>query len=152
MAEDHSDQLTCFTKYSDDKFGAPFTRSSLQVAMKIRVLIADDSPVMRKAVRELLTAEANIEIVGEAINLSEMSEMNKRLQPDVVIMDLHMMENDAPPLISDDQGSHTLMMSLCEPEEGVRKAKDLGASAYLDKMNLYDTLIPKIFELHQTRS
>jgi two-component system, NarL family, nitrate/nitrite response regulator NarL len=105
---------------------------------------------MRKAVRELIETEANIEIVGEAINLSEMQEMKKQFQPDIVIMDLHMIEESRiPSLISGDEASQTLVMSMCEPEDGAQKAKNLGASAFLDKMHLYDTLIPKIFELRK---
>jgi DNA-binding NarL/FixJ family response regulator len=60
--------------------------------MKIGVLIVDDSPVMRKAVRQLLSEEADIEIVGEAVSLSQMLEMEERYKPEIVIMDLHLIE------------------------------------------------------------
>jgi chemotaxis response regulator CheB len=54
--------------------------------MPIRVLIADDSPVMRKAVRQLLMIEPEIEIVGEACSFRQMLEMKCQLTPDIVVV------------------------------------------------------------------
>jgi PleD family two-component response regulator len=68
--------------------------------LKIKVLIADDSPLMRRAIRELLSQEAGIEIVGEAYTLSDTLAMKEQYQPDIVVMDLHMMEErDVPPAL-----------------------------------------------------
>jgi DNA-binding NarL/FixJ family response regulator len=121
--------------------------------MLIRVLIADDSPVMRKAVRGVLTGESGIEIVGEACNVGEMIEMRKQLVPDIVIMDLHMAEESkisASELRSSE--SRLLAISASDAEEGNQKAKEMGASAFLDKLWLHTTLIPKIFELCKANS
>jgi DNA-binding NarL/FixJ family response regulator len=116
--------------------------------MPVRVLIADNSPIMREAVRRVLSEEPGIEIVGEACNVSEMIEMRKQFVPDIVIMDLYMAEESKRPaseLSSSD--SHLLAISASDPEEGDQKAKEMGASAFLDKLWLHTTLIPKIFEL-----
>jgi DNA-binding NarL/FixJ family response regulator len=116
--------------------------------VKIKVLIADDSPIMRKAVRELLETEADIEIVGEAVNFEQMLAMKEKYQPEIVIMDLHMIEDSgALPEELKLEGSRLLAISARSKEDGEPKAKEIGASAFLDKNGLYGTLIPKIYEL-----
>jgi two-component system, NarL family, response regulator LiaR len=56
----------------------------------IRVLIADDHSVVRLGIRMFLALDPEFEIVGEACNGLEAVEMARRLQPDVVVMDLIM--------------------------------------------------------------
>jgi two-component system, NarL family, response regulator LiaR len=60
--------------------------------MAIRVVIADDHAVVRKGIRELLSDEADIEVVGEARDGREAVALAVRLRPDVVIMDIAMPE------------------------------------------------------------
>ena len=115
--------------------------------MNIKVLIVDDSPVMRKAVRQLLSEESGIEIVGEASSLSQMLEMEERFKPEIVIMDLRLIDEGST--LPDSGGSRVVAISACSNEDGVPKAKEIGASAFLDKMNLHNTLIPKILELRE---
>jgi DNA-binding NarL/FixJ family response regulator len=115
--------------------------------MKIKVLIVDDSPVMRKAVRQLLSEEAGIEIVGEAASLTEMLAMEEQHKPEIVIMDLHLIEEGST--LPDAPGARVLAISACSYKDGLPKAKEIGASAFLDKMDLHNTLIPKILELRK---
>jgi chemotaxis response regulator CheB len=118
--------------------------------MPVRVLIADDSLVMRDAVRNLLSGQPGIEIVGVACNVHEMIEMRAQFVPDIVIMDLYMAEDSKMSLSSGE--SHLLAVSAGDPEEAGEKAKELGASAFLDKLCLHATLIPKIFEMCKANS
>jgi DNA-binding NarL/FixJ family response regulator len=60
--------------------------------MTIRVVIADDHNVVRKGIRELLTDEGDITVVGEARNGHEAVELATALCPDVVVMDINMPE------------------------------------------------------------
>jgi DNA-binding NarL/FixJ family response regulator len=118
--------------------------------MTVRVLIADNSPIMREAVRRVLSEERGIEIVGEACNVHQMIEMREKFVPDIVIMDLYMAEESK--MSADELSgseSHLLAISASDAEEGSQKAKEMGASAFLDKLWLHTTLIPKIFELTQ---
>jgi DNA-binding NarL/FixJ family response regulator len=103
---------------------------------------------MRNAVRNLLSEQPGIEIVGVACSVHEMIEMRAQFVPDIVIMDLYMAEDSKMSAgeLSDTQ-SHLLAISASDPEEGDEKARELGASAFLDKLCLHTTLIPKIFEL-----
>jgi chemotaxis response regulator CheB len=103
---------------------------------------------MRKAVRRLLTGESEIEIVGEAVDVGQMIEMRKQFKPDIVIMDLRMVEESQryPDKLSWNE-SRLLAISASDALEDQFKAKDMGAAAFLNKMELFTTLIPKIFEL-----
>ena len=64
------------------------------LADQIRVLIADDHTIVRSGVRMLLEAEADIEVVGEALDGREALNLAESLQPDVVLMDITMPEMD----------------------------------------------------------
>ena len=57
---------------------------------RIRVLIADDTTLVRRLLAHQLTTESDFEVVGEAENGREAVEMASRLRPDVVVMDLNM--------------------------------------------------------------
>jgi DNA-binding NarL/FixJ family response regulator len=119
--------------------------------LPIRVLIADDSEVMRRAVFRLLASEQGIEVVGIATNVSEMIHLRKLHKPDIVIMDLRMAEQ-VPLEEPASQESCLLAMSASDAIENQARARDLGAAAFLDKMELFATLIPKIFELSEAKS
>lgn len=56
----------------------------------IRVVIADDSQVARDVLRDILSRDDDIEIVGEATNGREAVELAKRLAPQLITMDLNM--------------------------------------------------------------
>ncbi len=57
---------------------------------KIRVLLADDHPVVRAGIRAFVAAETDMEVVGEATNGDQAREICLRLQPDVLLLDMNM--------------------------------------------------------------
>lgn len=56
----------------------------------LRLLLVDDSPFARRALRRMLTKEESLEVVGEASNGKEALERSKEVQPDVIVLDLEM--------------------------------------------------------------
>ena len=56
----------------------------------IRVLIADDHSVLRAGLRMLLSAQSDIDVVGEAADGVEVSHKARELRPDIVLLDLSM--------------------------------------------------------------
>jgi chemotaxis response regulator CheB len=57
-----------------------------------KVLIADDSEIMRTAIRRLLQEQSNIHVVGEASTSAQTVRMIGDFKPDVLLLDLHMPE------------------------------------------------------------
>jgi DNA-binding NarL/FixJ family response regulator len=105
----------------------------------IRVLIADDQELVRTGFNLILTAEADIEVVGEASNGAEAVDMTLRLQPDVVLMDVRMPEVDgieATRRLVAHGGSpatRVLMLTTFDLDEFVFGALQAGASGFLLK-------------------
>jgi DNA-binding NarL/FixJ family response regulator len=103
----------------------------------IRVLLAEDHTIVREGLRALLTANADIEVVGEAKDGREAVELANKLLPDVVIIDLTM-----PGLNGIDATQQirrqlpktgVLVLSMHASEEYVRSAIRAGANGYLVK-------------------
>ena len=112
-----------------------------------KVLIADDSEVMRTAIRKTLEEETNIHIVGEASTFAETIQMVCDFKPDVLLMDLHMAEkrNFAPDLVKAQLGTvRTLAISFANDGDSKSLAESYGAATLLDKMNLYSEMVPTI--------
>ena len=57
---------------------------------KTKILIVDDSKLMRKAVRDIFAANDTMEVIGEAVNGKEALELIPQLRPDVIVMDVNM--------------------------------------------------------------
>jgi PleD family two-component response regulator len=120
----------------------------------VKVLLADDAAVIRSAVSRLLEAEPAIKLVGVAENFSQTLQMAASLRPDVVLLDLHMPDNDAfhPAFVKSElklSGARVLGMSLssAEDDEEVRTlAESLGILTLLNKSDFGRILIPAILQ------
>jgi DNA-binding NarL/FixJ family response regulator len=116
--------------------------------MSIRVFLADDSECMLSAVRQLLSEEPQIEIVGVAPSFAATLQKIADSKPEVLILDLHLAEEkDLQPNFVRSQLAavkHVLAMSFSNDDEARALAKSYGAEALLDKMNLYAEMIPAI--------
>ena len=116
--------------------------------MSIRVLLADDSDVMRRAIRGLLAERLDIELVGEANDFTQTVEMTNEFKPQVIVMDLNM-KNDAMTLSDvkarlNDCDARVVAISFSNDETAQTLANKFGAVTLLDKMELADKLIPTI--------
>ena len=117
--------------------------------MAIRVLLADDSVVMRTPILRLLKEEADVELVGEASGFAETVRLSAALKPDILLLDLHMDDEDdyPPPLVREQllrSVKCILAMSVWNDDKAHALAASLGANVLLDKANLYSTLISAI--------
>jgi NarL family two-component system response regulator LiaR len=104
---------------------------------KIRVLIADDHAVVREGTRRMLEQEADIEVVGEAVDGEEAIELAERLRPDVAIVDISMPRLDgieATKQIKERCPSVTvLILSAYDDDQFVFSLLEAGAAGYLLK-------------------
>jgi chemotaxis response regulator CheB len=115
--------------------------------MPIKVLMADDSHEMRKAIRRTLEQEPRIEIVAEASTFAEAIQKIADFKPAVLLLDLHLPEERefTPELVKAQlRGVCTVAVSLSNDDEAKALAESYGAVSLLDKMNLYSEVIPAI--------
>ena len=114
----------------------------------IRVLVADDHAMLRRAIRALLHDEADIEVVGDAASGEEAVEAVRALQPDVVLMDLTMPGSgglEATRVITGDAaGTRVLVLSMHSENEGLLPALHAGASGFITKAEAPDELMRAI--------
>jgi DNA-binding NarL/FixJ family response regulator len=103
----------------------------------IRVLIADDHDYFRRGLRALLRLIPEVELVGEATNGDEAIEQAVALQPDLILMDLHMPGRSGVAATSEilRTSPHigVLMLTMVEDDESLFAAMRVGARGYLLK-------------------
>jgi DNA-binding NarL/FixJ family response regulator len=105
----------------------------------IRVVLAEDQPMVRAGFRSLLDSRTDVEVVGEAATGSEALEQVRAQRPDVVVMDIRMPEMDgleATRRITSDPTlarTRVLVLTTFELDEYVFGALDAGASGFLLK-------------------
>jgi DNA-binding NarL/FixJ family response regulator len=105
--------------------------------MTVRVLLADDHPVYRKGLAGVLAEADDIEIVGEAADGGDALARAVALQPDVVLMDLHMPTVNGVEatrrLAAEAPGVAVLVLTMFDDDESVHAAMRAGARGYLVK-------------------
>jgi len=100
--------------------------------MSIKVLLVDESDVMRSAIRQSLKKERGIEVIGTATSFAEALALSAALKPDVLLMDLHMRDEReyTPELVKSQILLHTkciVAMSLWNDDDAKALAKSFGA-------------------------
>ena len=104
---------------------------------KLRILVVDDHDDFRRGLRALLDATESLEVVGVATNGATAVSMALDLQPDVIVMDLHMPELNGieatERIVRSSPHIGVLVVTMMEDEESVFSAVRAGARGYLLK-------------------
>ena len=115
----------------------------------VRVLVADDHPVVRAGLRALLSAEPGLAVVAEAGSGEETVVMARQHQPDVVLMDLRMPGAGGLAAIrqlsADQPGVRVVVLTTYDSDADILPAVEAGAAGYLLKDTPRDTLVGAIF-------
>lgn len=113
--------------------------------MTIRVLIADDHPVVRSGLAGMLGVEPDLEVVGEAADGEQAVAMAGALRPDLVLMDLRMPGTDGAAATARITESlpevHVLVLTTYETDADIVRAVEAGATGYLLKDTPRDQLV-----------
>jgi DNA-binding NarL/FixJ family response regulator len=103
----------------------------------IRLLIADDHPVVRDGLRGMVAGQPDLEVVGEAATGTEALALVPRVRPDVALVDLRMPELDGVATIRALRERHpevrVLVLTTFDTESDVVSAIEAGATGYLLK-------------------
>jgi two-component system, NarL family, response regulator len=116
---------------------------------EIRVLIADDHPVVREGLAAILRSEPDIQVVAEATDGVHACALYDQHLPDVVILDLRMPRKDGLQVVTELMSSRRpkpriIVMTTYETEEDVRRALQAGAKAYLVKGALPERILETV--------
>ena len=116
--------------------------------MTIRVLTADDHPVVRAGIAAMLANEADLQLIGEASDGRDAAERYERDRPDVVLMDLRMPRCDGVTAIRTIIAAHPdariVALTTYDGDADIHRALDAGACGYLIKDMLGVQLVSAI--------
>ena len=114
----------------------------------IRVLVADDHPVVREGFSAIVDVEDDIEVVGQAADGLQAVQLARDLQPDVVLMDLVMPNLDGVDAIQQIRtelpDTHVLILTTYADDQHIMAGIQAGARGYLLKDALPDELVGAI--------
>lgn len=117
----------------------------------IRVLLADDHALMRRGIRDLLQGDPEIEVVGEAGDGREATQLTNKLKPNVLIIDLTMPELNGLDAIRHIRREcpevELLVFSMHDSEELIREVFAAGARGYVLKSDAALYLIEAVKSL-----
>jgi len=115
----------------------------------IRVLIADDHPVVREGLAAILRSEPDIQVVAEATDGAHACALYDQYLPDVLILDLRMPRKDGLQVVTELMTSRRpkpriIVMTTYETEDDVRRALQAGAKSYLVKGALPEQILETV--------
>jgi DNA-binding NarL/FixJ family response regulator len=114
-----------------------FTSAPRSSAPPKRVVVADDHDLVRAGLRGLLSGERGLEVVGEAANGNEALALCRRLQPDVVMMDVRMPDMDGLAVTraikAESPATSVILFTMYESADYLVEALKAGAAGYLLK-------------------
>ena len=114
------------------------------------VLLADDHPLVRSALKQLLEGRPDLKVVGEATDGREAVELCRRLHPDVVLMDVRMPHLDGLQATRYLKEEHpqiiVLMLTALEDPDHLFEATRAGAAGYILKHASHEELLGAVYE------
>ena len=119
---------------------------------KIKILVADDHPVVRDGIVSLVEVEKDMSVVAHAGDGVEAVELAKKLLPDIILLDLRMPRMDGLEVITQLQSLHVpskvIVLTTFDSEQDVHLALKAGARSYLLKDTPRPVLLDTIRQVH----
>ncbi len=117
----------------------------------IQILIVDDHPVVRGGLRTMINSEPGMNVIGEACDGQQATDLTIQLNPDLILMDLVMPRKDGISAIEEIiqiiPAARILVLSSFDDEHRVLKATQAGAAGYLLKDSTPEELVVAIREV-----
>ncbi len=122
--------------------------NSSEEITKIRVVIADDHPIVRDGLRKLLSIEEDIDVVGEAADGQELLDNMDSWRPDVILLDLRMPNTDGltalQMLNSTNNPAKVIILTASEDKNEFVQAMKLGCAGIVLKQTSADLIVKSI--------
>ncbi len=120
---------------------------------QIRILLADDHPLVSEGTRRILEQNSRLTIVGSADNGQDALELAKSLQPDVAILDIRMPKLNGIEVVRRikdySPGTKTLILTAYDDDDYILALMEAGATGYLLKTSRPEELINAVERVHQ---
>ena len=120
---------------------------------KLKVLIIDDHPLMRRGIQQLVELEEGFEVVGGAGNGSEGINLALQTSPDLIILDLNMKGlsglETLKALRAEDVDARIVILTVSDAKNDIFTLIDAGADGYLLKDTEPDTLLSQLKRIAQ---
>ena len=117
----------------------------------IRILIADDHPIMRKGLKQLFNETDDMVVTGEAIDGGQVLEMISKGAYDLLLLDISMPVKNGFEVLRELRAGHqqipVIILSMHPQELYAPRALKAGASAYITKERASEELVTAIREL-----
>ncbi|MDP4282375.1 MAG: response regulator transcription factor [Bacteroidota bacterium] len=114
----------------------------------ITILVADDHPIIRKGLKQIISEERDMEVVGEASNGKEVLEKVKKLNPSVIILDISMPGYSGLYILSQLKSLYpklpVLMLSALSEQIYASQSLKAGASGFVNKESVPEELVKAI--------
>lgn len=121
----------------------------------IRVVIADDHAILRQGLRQILSAEPDMQVVGEAANYGEVMQQVRREECDVLLLDIAMPGKNGIETLKQVKHEYpklpVLMLSMYPEDQYAVRALKAGAAGYLNKVSAADQLVHALRQLARGR-
>lgn len=121
---------------------------------KIRVFLTDDHPLVRVGMAEIVGAEPDMEVCGEAGTIAQAMKLIEQCRPDTVCVDISLAGEDGIDLVkrihSNDPAITILVYTMHDDEVSINRAMQAGAQACLGKKEAPDRLVKTIRLLVQS--
>jgi two-component system NarL family response regulator len=121
----------------------------------IRIVVAEDHPVVADGIMAVLANAKDIEIVGQARNGAEAIELLRQHQPDIVLLDLRMPVVDAIGVMNwikrEGSNAKPIILTIYGGESDVSQAIEAGANAYLLKDTSPSKILMTIRRVHRRK-
>ncbi len=119
---------------------------------RIRIILADDHPMMREGTRRILEQSPNLKVIGEAEDGQQALELMKRLQPDVAILDIRMPKLNGIEVVrriaEHSPNTKALMLTAYDDDDYILALMEAGASGYVLKTARASELIDAVQRVH----
>lgn len=117
----------------------------------LRIVVADDHELVRRGIRDLLQAQRDWKVVGEAIGGRDAIQIVKKMKPDIAIVDITMPDMDGLEVtrrIRDvARETQILILTMHESDQMVRRVLEMGARGYVLKSDMAAHLVQAVKDL-----
>jgi len=119
--------------------------------MTIKIILADDHNVLREGLKSLLNQQQDFEVIGEADNGRDAVRLTKKLEPDIVVLDIGMPNMNGiqatQHIVAEVPETKVLALSMHSDHQFVVKMLQAGASGYMLKDCAYEELISAVRDI-----